>query len=451
MIKKVLIANRGEIAARIIRTCKKMNIRTVAVYSEADQKAPFVTMADECYLLGPPRVNESYLNTERIIAIAKEAEVDAIHPGYGFLSESGVFAEKCIAAGFIFIGPPSEVMEQMGSKIAARKAMIDAGVPVVPGTDGGVATAEKAVAAAAEIGYPIMLKASAGGGGIGMQVVHAEEELTKAFASNSKRAQTFFGDGAMFLEKKLEHTRHVEIQVLADKFGNAVHLFERECSIQRRNQKVVEEAPSPFISNETRNAMGEAAVRAVKTLGYTNAGTIEFLVDEKENFYFLEMNTRIQVEHPITEEITGIDIVEEQLRIADGKKLVVRQEDLKIDGHAIEVRIYAEDPITFLPSPGKITVFHAPSGDRVRNETAVTDNYDVTPFYDPMIAKLIVKGQNRKEAIDLMKDALRHYKIEGIKTNIAMLQQVIEHDQFKAGNTTTAFVEAYYLPLIKTN
>jgi acetyl-CoA carboxylase biotin carboxylase subunit len=451
MIKKVLIANRGEIAARIIRTCKKMNIRTVAVYSGADQKASFVTMADECYLLGPPRVNESYLNTEKIIAIAREAEADAIHPGYGFLSESGVFAENCIAAGFIFIGPPSIVMEQMGSKIAARKAMIDAGVPVVPGTDGGVATAEKAVAAAAEIGYPIMLKASAGGGGIGMQVVHSDEELTKAFAGNSKRAQNFFGDGAMFLEKKLEHTRHVEIQVLADKFGNAVHLFERECSIQRRNQKVVEEAPSPFISGETRNAMGEAAVRAVKTLGYTNAGTIEFLVDEKENFYFLEMNTRIQVEHPITEEITGIDIVEEQLRIADGKKLTIRQEDLKIDGHAIEVRIYAEDPVTFLPSPGKITVFHAPSGDHVRNETAVTDNYDVTPFYDPMIAKLIVKGQNRAEAIDLMKDALRHYKIEGIKTNISMLQQVIEHDQFKAGNTTTAFVEAYYLPLIKTN
>lgn len=451
MIKKVLIANRGEIAARIIRTCKKLNIQTVAVYSEADQKAPFVSMADESFLLGPPRVSESYLNVEKVIEIAGKAKVDAIHPGYGFLSESGQFAEKCVAAGFTFIGPSSKVMEQMGSKIAARKAMQAAGVPVVPGTDGMIATAEEAVAFAKEIGYPIMLKASAGGGGIGMQVVQSDAELTKVFASNSKKAQTFFGDGSMFLEKKLEHTRHIEIQVLADIFGNAVHLFERECSIQRRNQKVVEEAPSSFISTETRKTMGEAAVKAVKTLGYTNAGTIEFLVDKDENFYFLEMNTRIQVEHPVTEEITGVDIVEEQLRIANGDKLNIDQDALSIEGHAIEVRIYAEDPVTFYPSPGHITRFDVPLGENIRNETAVTGNYDVTPFYDPMIAKLIVKGENREEAISLLRDALLDYHIEGIKTNIPMLMKIIDNEQFKAGNTTTAFVEEHYLQLTKTN
>jgi len=451
MINKVLIANRGEIAARIIRTCKKLGIQTVAVYSEADQKAPFVTMADESFLLGPPRVNESYLNIGKIIGIAKKAEVDAIHPGYGFLSESGQFAEECVTAGFIFIGPSSSVMEQMGSKITARKAMQNAGVPVVPGTDGAVATVEEAIDSANEIGYPIMLKASAGGGGIGMQVVHAEGELTKAFASNSKRAQTFFGDGSMFLEKKLEDTRHIEIQVLADTFGNAIHLFERECSIQRRNQKVIEEAPSPFISTKTREEMGKAAVNATKALGYTNAGTIEFLVDENENFYFLEMNTRIQVEHPVTEEITGIDIVEEQLRIANGEKLNIVQEEVAIEGHAIEARIYAEDPVTFFPSPGHITVFDVPAGKNIRNETAVTSNYEVTPFYDPMIAKLIVKGETRQETIFLLKNALKAYHVEGIKTNIPMLSKVIDSEEFKGGNTTTAFVDEYYLPLTKTN
>lgn len=449
-MKKILIANRGEIAARIIRTCQKLDIQTVAVYSEADEKSPFVSMADESYLLGPARVNESYLNAEKIIAVAKESGADGIHPGYGFLSESGQFAEKCIVAGLIFIGPSSKVMKQMGSKIAARKAMENAGVTVIPGTDGAIATAEEAIDYAGQIGYPVMLKASAGGGGIGMQVVQSDAELEKAFAGNAKRAQTFFGDGSMFMEKNMTGTRHVEIQVLADQFGNAIHLFERECSIQRRNQKVVEEAPSPFISPETRKAMGEAAVKAVKSLHYTNAGTIEFLVDEEENFYFLEMNTRIQVEHPVTEEITGVDIVAEQLRIADGKPLSIEQKTLNIDGHAIEARIYAEDPVTFYPSPGKITAFHVPSSEKIRNETAVTSNYEVTPFYDPMIAKLIVKGSNRKQAIILMKDALNNYQVAGIKTNIPMLSKVIDHEQFKKGNTTTAFVEEYYLAFIKT-
>ena len=355
MINKVLIANRGEIAARIIRTCKKLGISTVAVYSEADQKAPYVSMADESFLIGPPRVNESYLNVDKIISVAKDANADAIHPGYGFLSENAQFEKKCTAAGIIFIGPSGDVMKKMGSKIAARTAMEKAGVPTVPGTDGAIETAEDAVKVASEIGYPIMLKASAGGGGIGMQVVHSDDELVKAFASNSKRAKTFFGDGAMFMEKKLDHARHIEIQLLADIHGNVVHLFERECSIQRRNQKVVEEAPSTFISESTRQKMGNAAVKAAKVLGYTNAGTIEFLVDQQENFYFLEMNTRIQVEHPITEEITGLDIVEEQLHIAEGKALTIDQDNIKINGHAIEVRIYAEDPVTFFPSPGHIS------------------------------------------------------------------------------------------------
>lgn len=444
MIKKVLIANRGEIAARIIRTCKILGIETVAIYSEADQKAPYVSMADQSFLVGPPRVNESYLNIERIIAVAKEANACAIHPGYGFLSENEAFVNRCNKEGLIFIGPPGDVIKQMGSKIAARNAMKKIGIPVVPGTDDAIATIDDGLKIAKQIGYPIMLKASAGGGGIGMQVVNSDEELSKAFEGNSKRAQTFFGDGSMFMEKKIENARHIEIQILADHHGNAIHLYERECSIQRRNQKVIEEAPSRFISESTRQRMGEAAVKAVKALKYTNAGTIEFLVDESENYYFLEMNTRIQVEHPITEEITGIDIVEQQLHIAAGKELAIEQMDLRIDGHAIEARIYAEDPVTFFPSPGHISNFVLPEGLNVRNEVAVTADYDVTPFYDPMIGKLIVKGSNREESITLLEEALSNYKIEGIKTNIPMLQEVVKHEQFRKGNTTTAFVENFY-------
>ncbi|WP_337019158.1 acetyl-CoA carboxylase biotin carboxylase subunit [Oceanobacillus massiliensis] len=451
MFRKILIANRGEIAARIIRTCRKMGIETVAVYSEADHMAPYVQQADESYLIGPPRVSESYLNTSRIMEIAKITHADAIHPGYGFLSENGKFAEECAAEGVIFIGPSSSILKQMGNKIAARKAMKAAGLPIIPGTDDAVDTVKEALSAAREIGYPIMLKATAGGGGIGMEVVHTDEELIRAFESNSKRALSFFGDGSMFIEKKIENARHIEIQVMADQHGQAVHLYDRECSIQRRNQKVVEEAPSIFITEKTRKLMGEAAVDAIKQLGYTNAGTLEFLVDSQENFYFLEMNTRIQVEHPITEEITGIDIVEEQIKIAGGIKLAIRQEDVHVDGHAIEVRIYAEDPITFFPSPGHISTFELPVGQCIRNETAVAADYDVTPFYDPMISKLIVKGNDRDAAIRLLKQALSEYKIEGIRTNIPMLLKIVEHEQFIAGNTTTSFVDQFYLQQNKEN
>ncbi|WP_026907678.1 acetyl-CoA carboxylase biotin carboxylase subunit [Paucisalibacillus globulus] len=444
MISKVLIANRGEIAARVIRSCKKMGVQTVAVYSEADTNAPFVAMADESYLLGPARVNESYLNVDKIFSIAKDAGVDAIHPGYGFLSESGRFAEKCEAAGIIFIGPTSKVMDRMGSKIEARKAMKLAGVPIVPGTEEAVPSAEEAVELARHIGYPIMLKASAGGGGIGMQVVNSDEELLKAFQNNATRAETFFGDGSMFLEKKIDDARHIEIQLLADSHGNVVHLFERECSIQRRNQKVIEEAPSPFISEKTRMKMGKAAIDAALALGYTNAGTIEFLVDKSETFYFLEMNTRIQVEHPVTEEITGIDIVEEQINIANGKVLSFKQEDLTINGHAIEARIYAEDPKTFFPSPGHITTFEVPSGENIRLESAVTSNYQVTPFYDPMISKLIVKGTTREKTIELLKETLTNTKVEGIKTNVPLLLEIANHPEFNSGNTTTKFIEEHF-------
>lgn len=449
MISKILIANRGEIAARIIRTCNENNIQTVAIYSEADANSPFVQMADESYLIGPPRVNESYLNVDKVLEIAIQTKADAVHPGYGFLSENGRFVEKCEQAGITFIGPSSKVMEQMGDKIAARKLMKKAGVPVIPGTVGALSNAESAIKEAKNIGYPIMLKASAGGGGIGMQIVHSDEELLKAFDSNSKRAEQFFGDGAMFMEKLLVNSRHIEVQVLADNQGNALHLFERECSIQRRNQKVIEEAPSSYISKDTREKMGQVAVQAAKEIGYTNAGTIEFLVDENEQFYFLEMNTRIQVEHAITEEITGIDIVKAQIDIANGEKLSLEQNNVEMKGHSIEVRIYAEDPITFFPSPGKITGYEEPEANYIRMESSVEQGSEVTPFYDPMISKLIVTGNNRNEAITRLNDALQNYKIEGIKTNLPMLKEIIGSEQFIAGNTTTDFVTEHYLPLVK--
>ncbi|MBO1004590.1 acetyl-CoA carboxylase biotin carboxylase subunit [Pseudogracilibacillus auburnensis] len=443
MIKKILIANRGEIAARIIHACKKLHIHTVAIYSEADQDSPYVQLADECYLIGPPHVNESYLNVEKIVEVAKKAEVDAIHPGYGFMSENGDFARKCQENGFIFIGPSANIIETMGDKVAARKLMKEAGVPIIPGTENALSNIDEAVSAAEEIGYPIMLKAAAGGGGIGMQVVHNDDELIKAFDRNAKRAESFFGDGSMFIEKLLKTARHIEIQVLADQFGHVIHLFERECSIQRRNQKVIEEAPALFLSEQTRLKMGEVAVQATKQIGYTNAGTIEFLVDEQENFYFLEMNTRIQVEHPITEEITGVDIVSEQINIASGERLTLHQNDIQIDGHAIEVRIYAEDPKTFFPSPGKITKYEEPTGDNIRIESSIREGSNVTPFYDPMISKLIVSGNSRDEAITYLKEALHTYKIDGIKTNIPMLLTVIDHEQFKKGNISTNFVQEY--------
>ncbi|MBM7552608.1 acetyl-CoA carboxylase biotin carboxylase subunit [Thalassobacillus pellis] len=446
MFTKILIANRGEIAARIIRTCKKMGINTVAVYSEADEDAPYVKQADESFLIGKPRVNESYLNIEKILDTARKSGAEAIHPGYGLLSENAGFARKCREAGLTFIGPSSDVIAKMGDKVAARQAMKEAGVPIVPGTDQALKDVEEAKAYANEFGYPVMLKAAAGGGGIGMQAVKNDQELEKAFEGNSKRAASFFGDGTMFLEKQILNPRHIEIQVLGDGFGNAVHLFERECSIQRRHQKVLEEAPSPFISQKTRDEMGNKAVQAVKALSYKNAGTIEFLVDEEENFYFLEMNTRLQVEHPVTEEITGLDLVEQQIKIADGDPLSFTQDDLGIKGHAIEVRIYAEDPERFFPSPGNLTKFEVPEGDGIRNELAVHGNSKVTPFYDPMIAKLVVYGMDRHQAIDRLSNALERYRAEGIKTNIPMLKKVVNHERFKAGDTKTSFVEEFYLP-----
>ena len=443
MFKKILIANRGEIAARISRACRGMGIKTVAIYSQADAESLYVQAADEAYLIGPARVSESYLNIDKIIEVAKESGADAIHPGYGLLSENVKFVKRCEEEGIVFIGPKSEAIEKMGDKIESRKLMEKAGIPIIPGINHSLENAEEAIKVAEKIGYPIMLKASAGGGGIGIQTVRNSEELTKAFVSNQKRATDFFGNGDIFIEKFIENPRHIEIQILADDKQNTVYLWERECSIQRRHQKVVEEAPSSFLDEDTRRKMGQVAVKAAKAIDYVNAGTIEFLVDEDKNFYFLEMNTRLQVEHPITEEITGIDIVKEQINIAAGKELPFTQNDIKKFGHAIEVRIYAEDPKTFFPSPGKITKLELPTGENVRHELAVDEGSTVTPFYDPMIAKLIVKGNTRDEAIEEMKQALDEYIIEGIKTNIPMLKEVIAHEAFSTGDTTTNFVEKH--------
>lgn len=442
MFKKILIANRGEIAVRVMRTCQSMKIQTVAVYSEADAKALHVKMADEAHMIGGPRVNESYLNMDKIIEVARMTNSEAIHPGYGLLSENAQFARKCEQAGITFIGPNPDVIEQMGSKIKSRQAMEKAGVPIVPGIKHPLKEVEEAVLVATEMGFPVMLKASAGGGGIGMQLVQNEEELRKSFTGNQTRAKNFFGDGAMYLEKYIQNPRHIEIQLLADKLGNTVYLWERECSIQRRHQKVLEEAPSPFLDDVTRRKMGEAAVLAAQSLGYSNAGTIEFLVDAEKNFYFLEMNTRLQVEHPVTEEITGIDIVEKQIRIASGEPLGFKQSEIKRNGHAIEVRIYAEDPKTFFPSPGKITTFSIPQGKDIRHELAVEENSVVTPFYDPMIAKLIVTAATREEAIEKLHSALQAYHVEGIKTNVVLLKEILEHSAFQSGDTTTNFLEA---------
>lgn len=446
MFKKVLIANRGEIARRIIRTCKRLDIETVAIYSEADANSLHVKEATESFCIGKPPVAQSYLNVEAILDVAKQTGADAVHPGYGLLSENAAFAKRVEEAGLTFIGPNSDVIQAMGSKLEARKTMQQAGVPIVQGVNEPIAGTDEAAKIAEEIGYPVMLKASAGGGGIGMQLVNNEEELRKAFEGNQKRAQSFFGDGTMFIEKFIAEPHHVEVQVLADIHGNVVPVFERECSIQRRNQKVVEEAPSPFISEETRNKMLDAAVEAAKHIGYTNAGTIEFLVDSDQNFYFLEMNTRLQVEHPVTEEITGLDLVEQQLKVANGEKLAFSREDIQKKGHAIEVRIYAEHPVTFFPSPGKITKLVLPEGEGIRHEVAVETGSDVTPFYDPMIGKLVVFGATREEACARLANALQNYIVEGIQTNIPMLLDTVTHEQFLSGITTTKFVEEYYLP-----
>lgn len=448
MFKKVLIANRGEIARRIIRTCHRLGIETVTVYSEADAGSLHVKEATESYCIGKPPVSHSYLNIDAILDVAKQAGAEAIHPGYGLLSENATFAKRVEEAGLTFIGPKSDVIQAMGSKLEARKTMEQAGVPIVQGVNEPIANVDEAVEIASGIGYPVMLKASASGGGIGMQLVNDEAELRKAFEGNQKRAQSFFGDGTMFIEKFIAEPHHVEVQVLADTHGNVVPVYERECSIQRRNQKVVEEAPSPFISEQTRQKMLDAAVEAAKYINYTNAGTIEFLVDHEQNFYFLEMNTRLQVEHPVTEEITGIDLVEQQLKVASGEVLAFTRQDIQKKGHAIEVRIYAENPVTFFPSPGKIKYLQLPEGEGIRHEVAVETGSDVTPFYDPMIGKLVVFAETREKACVKLADALRNYVVEGIETNIPMLLESVTHPQFLKGVTTTQFVEEYYLPKV---
>lgn len=438
--KRVLIANRGEIARRIIKTCKKLGIETVAVYSDADKEAPFVKEADQAVNIGPPQAKDSYLRVDKIIQAAKETESDAIHPGYGFLSENPAFAKKCRDEQITFIGPSSDVIELMGDKIQARKKMEEAGVPIVPGWNGKLESVEHAVSVATELGYPLMLKASAGGGGIGMELVNDEAGLRKVFPSVAKKAESFFGNSTLFLEKWIENPRHIEVQVVCDHHGNAVHLYERECSIQRRNQKIVEEAPSPSLTEDLRQKLCETAIQGARNIQYKNVGTMEFIFDGDQNFYFLEMNTRLQVEHPVTEEITGLDLVELQLKIAANEVLDLTQEDIKIKGHAIEKRLYAEDPITFFPSPGKLEKLSFPSGN-VRLDFAVEEGNMVTPFYDPMIGKIITFGNNRKEAIAKMNDVLLKSEVQGIKTNLPLLKEIVHNEQFKAGKYTTKFIE----------
>jgi len=437
--KKVLIANRGEIARRIIRTCKRLSISTVAVYSEADAASLFVKEADEAVLIGPAPVKKSYLDLEAIIQAAKQTGADAIHPGYGFLAENGTFAERCAEEGITFIGPSASVIRLMGDKIAARKQMKAAGIQIVPGVDGALRSIDEAKQVANEIGYPVMLKASAGGGGIGMQIVHSDHELEKAFESTAQRAGSYFGDDTLFLEKYISSPRHIEVQIAGDVHGNVVHLWERECSIQRRNQKIIEEAPSPFLDPVAREALCAAAVKGAESIGYTNIGTMEFIVDEQGEYYFLEMNTRIQVEHPVTEEISGIDLVEWQLKIAANLPIDRSTIPSIPSGHAIECRVYAEDARTFMPSPGKIDTLIVPVEARL--EFAVIEGDQVTPFYDPMIGKIITHGASRAEAIEKMKQALHQCIVGGIKNNLPLLASIMDDSAFQAGTYNTKFVE----------
>ncbi|TLS37638.1 acetyl-CoA carboxylase biotin carboxylase subunit [Pseudalkalibacillus caeni] len=439
-MKKILISNRGEIADRILRTSSKLGIETVLVYSEADKDLPYIKKADTAYSIGEPPVVKSYLNQEKILEIAKNENVDGIHPGYGFLSENSAFVQKVEENGITFIGPRAGVVEAMGDKIRARKTMIEAGVPVVPGSDGPVKDVDEAAIIAEEIGYPVMIKATAGGGGIGMQRCNGEEELRKAFASSQNRAKAYFGNGEMFVEKFIANARHIEVQIFGDEHGNVVHLFERDCSVQRRNQKVIEETPSPFLSSRTREKIADAAVRAAKHVHYTNAGTVEFVVDEDENFYFLEMNTRLQVEHPITEETTGIDLVEWQIQIADGGRIPMDQTEIHQNGHSMEFRLYAEDPVKFMPSPGKIEELVFPEMEGVRIDSGFESGSTVTPFYDPMIAKIVVSGENRQEVLEKAKKFFEEFKLTGIKHNGPLFKQILEEEAFINGDYTTGYL-----------
>jgi acetyl-CoA carboxylase, biotin carboxylase subunit len=445
MFHKILIANRGEIALRIIRACKELGIKTVAVYSQPDINSLHVKLADESVCIGPAASAQSYLNINAIISAAELTDAEAIHPGYGFLSENANFAEICEKCGITFIGPSPESMRIMGDKISARQAVTAQGVPILPGTKEGVASVDEAITIAKEIGFPVIIKATAGGGGRGMKIVHSQAALPNAFATARAEAQTGFGNPEVYIEKYCEHPRHVEIQILADKHGNVIHLGERDCSIQRRHQKLIEEAPSTISTPELRAAMGEAAVRAAASVGYNSVGTVEFLVDKENNFYFMEMNTRVQVEHPVTEMITGVDIVREQIRSAAGCPLRYTQEDIKISGHAIECRINAEDPHKFTPCPGKITAYHPPGGLGVRVDSFVYDQYTVLPYYDSMVAKLIVHAETRQDAIKRMSRALDEYIIEGIKTTIFFQKRIMTNKDFIEGNIDTSFLERIVL------
>lgn len=443
MFKKVLIANRGEIAIRAMRACRELGVPTVAVYSEADKNALFAKYADEAYHIGPAPASQSYLDMDKVLDVAIKTGADGIHPGYGFLSENSTFARKCEEAGITFIGPTSKAIDQMGSKIAARNTMIEAGVPVVPGINEAISDAEEASKIAEEIGFPVMIKASAGGGGIGMKIVHSKEDFISSLQSIQSVAESAFGDSTVFIEKYVEEPRHIEFQILADKYGNTVYVMERECSIQRRHQKLIEEAPSPVITPEMRKKMGETAVKAAKAIGYENAGTVEFLYSKGE-FYFLEVNTRLQVEHTITEMITGIDLAKQQLHIACGDKLPFKQEDITYNGWAIECRINAEDPLNdFAPSPGKIKRYRSAGGPGIRVDSGVHMGYTISPYYDSMISKLCAWGADRDEAIARMRRALYEYVVVGVTTNIPFHKAVLRSEAFKEAKLTTHFIDDY--------
>ncbi len=448
-ITKVLIANRGEIAVRIIRACRELGIKTVAVYSDADREALHVRYADEAYHIGPPPARESYLVIDKLIDVARRSGADAIHPGYGFLSEREAFAEAAIDAGITWVGPRPYAIRMMGDKQEARATVKKAGVPVIPGTEQGLTDEELVNAANNDVRYPLMVKAAAGGGGKGMRVVRRPEELAGALAAAHREAEAAFGDGRVYLERLVEGARHIEMQILADMHGTTIYLGERECSIQRRHQKLVEEAPSPFVDDDLRRQMGEMAVRAAQSVEYLNAGTIEFLVDKDKTFYFLEMNTRLQVEHTVTEFVTGVDLVKEQLRIARGRRMGPTQDTIHINGHAIECRINAEDPFNqFLPSVGQVTVHLAPTGPGVRLDSGIYAGYEVTPYYDSMLSKLIVWGATRPEAIRRLSRALEEYRIMGIKTNLPFHQKLVDSHHFISGKFDTSFVEQHFHPTV---
>lgn len=446
-MKKILIANRGEIALRVMRTCKQMGISTVAIYSEADRNSPHVRFADEAVCVGAAASKESYLKIDTIIEVCKSLHVDGVHPGYGFLSENAVFAKACKDNGITFIGPSVEAIEIMGSKLAAKQAVSKFDVPLVPGTDQPISDINEAKNLAEAIGFPILIKASAGGGGKGMRIVNNVEEFEEQMKLAVSEATSAFGDGSVFIEKFVTSPRHIEIQILGDTHGNIVHLFERDCSVQRRHQKVVEEAPSAVLTPALRKQMGEAAVQVAKSVNYIGAGTVEFIVNANLDFYFLEMNTRLQVEHPVTEMITGIDLVKEQINIARGEKISFGQDDLKIQGHAIELRVYAEDPENnFLPDIGKLEAYHIPKGEGIRVDDGFDEGMDIPIYYDPMIAKLIAHGSNRKDAIEKLKKAIIDYNIVGVKTTLPFGEFVLHHSAFTTGNFDTKFVDNYYHP-----